>query len=54
LNARIGNYFDMVSSTGAVLAAGYVCPNKDNKPKFSAQEASNFYIKDGNKRYTSW
>lgn len=48
-NARIGDYFDLVAgtSTGAILAAAYVCPNGKNRPKFSAQEALDFYLEDG-------
>lgn len=48
-NARIGDYFDLVAgtSTGAILSAAYVCPNSEGKPKFSAQEAVNFYLEDG-------
>lgn len=49
--ARIGDYFDMVAgtSTGAILSAAYVCPSDDGsqKPKFSAEEAVNFYLEDG-------
>lgn len=48
-NARIGDYFDLVAgtSTGAILSAAYVCPGEDGRPKFSAQEAVNFYLEDG-------
>ncbi|EKA7416338.1 patatin-like phospholipase family protein [Vibrio parahaemolyticus] len=50
-NARIGDYFDMVAgtSTGAILGAAYVCPDEMNRgrPKFSAAEAVNFYLEDG-------
>lgn len=50
-SARIGDYFDLVAgtSTGAILSAAYVCPSDDGspKPKFSAQEAVNFYLEDG-------
>ncbi|MEE1675829.1 patatin-like phospholipase family protein [Agarivorans aestuarii] len=49
--ARIGDYFDLVAgtSTGAILSAAYVCPSDDGsqRPKFSAQEAVNFYLEDG-------
>ena len=48
-SARIGNYFDLFAgtSTGAILSAAYICPGLDGKPKFSAQEAVNFYLEDG-------
>lgn len=45
-NARLGDFFDLVAgtSTGAILSAAYLCPNDKGKPKFSAQEAVNFYL----------
>ncbi len=48
-DARLADYFDMVAgtSTGAILSAAYVCPNSDGRPKFSAQEAVDFYLEDG-------
>ena len=47
--ARIADYFDLVAgtSTGAILCSAYVCPDAKGKPKFSAQEAVNFYLQDG-------
>ena len=47
--ARIADYFDLVAgtSTGAILSAAYVCPAPDGRPKFSAQEAVDFYLEDG-------
>jgi patatin-like phospholipase/acyl hydrolase len=47
--ARIGDYFELVAgtSTGAILSAAYVCPGEDGRPKFSAKEAVNFYLEDG-------
>lgn len=47
--ARIVDYFDLVAgtSTGAILCSAYVCPDTKGKPKFSAQEAVNFYLQDG-------
>ncbi|GAB2901927.1 patatin-like phospholipase family protein [Microbulbifer echini] len=54
-DARIGEYFDLIAgtSTGAVLGAAYVCPNKKGKPKFTAQEAVNIYLKEGDKVFES-
>ncbi len=48
-HARIGDYFDMVAgtSTGAILAAAYVCPDAAAKPKFSAEDAVDFYLEEG-------
>ena len=47
--ARIADYFDLVAgtSTGAILCSAYVCPDAPGTPKFSAQEAVNFYLQDG-------
>ena len=48
-SARLGDYFDMVAgtSTGALLSAAYVCPDANGRPKYSAKEAVNFYLEDG-------
>lgn len=48
-SARIADYFDLVAgtSTGAILSAAYVCPNEEGRPKYSAKEAVNFYLEDG-------
>lgn len=48
-DARIADYFDLVAgtSTGAILCSAYVCPDAQGKPKFTAQEAVNFYLEDG-------
>ena len=47
--ARIVDFFDMVAgtSTGAILSAAYVCPDGNGKVKFTAQEALNFYLDEG-------
>ncbi|WP_444894963.1 patatin-like phospholipase family protein [Microbulbifer sp. SSSA005] len=54
-DARIGEYFDLVAgtSTGAILGAAYICPNKQGKPKFSAQDAVSLYLKEGEKVFGS-
>ncbi|USD22551.1 patatin-like phospholipase family protein [Microbulbifer variabilis] len=48
-DARIGDYFDLIAgtSTGAILGAAYICPNKKGKPKFSAREVANIYLEEG-------
>jgi len=49
--ARISDYFDLVAgtSTGAILAAAYVCPGpgEQPRPKYSAAQAVDFYLEDG-------
>lgn len=48
-DARIGEYFDLIAgtSTGAILAALYLCPDENNHPKYSAEEILNFYLTMG-------
>ncbi|BCN31227.1 patatin-like phospholipase family protein [Anaeromicropila herbilytica] len=48
-NARIADYFDLVAgtSTGAILTAIYLCPDKNRRPKFSAKDATNLYLYKG-------
>jgi len=48
-DARISDYFDLIAgtSTGAILGAAYICPNKNGKPKFSAREVANIYLEEG-------
>ncbi|MEG0999775.1 MAG: patatin-like phospholipase family protein [Cellulosilyticaceae bacterium] len=49
--ARIADYFDLIAgtSTGGILTAIYLLPEKNDptKPKFSAQEALDFYLENG-------
>lgn len=47
--SRLADYFDLVAgtSTGAILCSAYVYPDAKGKPKYSAQEAVNFYLEDG-------
>jgi uncharacterized protein len=48
-DAKIGDYFDLIagSSTGGILAAIILHPNKDHRAKFSVQEALDLYAKKG-------
>ena len=54
LNARLSDYFDLIAgtSTGALLACAYTCPNLKGKNKFSAKEALDFYLKNGGDIFT--
>ncbi len=47
--AKISDYFNLIAgtSTGAILAGIYLCPNKDKKAKFSASDAVELYNKNG-------
>ena len=50
-NTRIADCFDLIAgtSTGGILACIYLCPDPDNpsRPRFSAQEAVNLYLENG-------
>ncbi|AWF80266.1 patatin [Microbulbifer sp. A4B17] len=54
-DARIGDYFDLVAgtSTGAIMGAAYICPDKKGKPRYSAQEAVDFYLGEGERVFGS-
>ncbi|MEO6903121.1 MAG: patatin-like phospholipase family protein [Bacteroidia bacterium] len=49
---RIADYFDFFSgtSTGGILTCLYLCPDSknNNRPLYSAQDAVNLYLKNGN------
>lgn len=51
--ARVGNYFDFFSgtSTGGMLTCLYLCPDPDNpsRPRFSAEQAVELYVRYGGK-----
>jgi len=49
-DARIADYFDLIAgtSTGGILTGLYLCPGTDGRPKFTATEALDLYLKKGN------
>jgi len=46
---KLGEYFDLVAgtSTGGILCCIYLMPGEDGKAKYSAQDAVDLYIKNG-------
>ena len=50
-DVRIADYFDIIAgtSTGGILSCMYLTPNEDGRPKFTAEEILNLYLKKGNK-----
>lgn len=48
-DARISEYFDIIggTSTGAIMAALYLCPDHNGKPKFSASDVVELYMEHG-------
>jgi patatin-like phospholipase/acyl hydrolase len=49
LNLRLSDMFDFMAgtSTGGILTLAYLTPNKENRPKLSAQDAVNIYLDRG-------
>lgn len=50
-DVKIADHFDYIAgtSTGGILTCIYSYPGEDGRPKFSAQEASDFYMNHGSK-----
>jgi patatin-like phospholipase/acyl hydrolase len=48
-DARIADFVDLVAgtSTGGILTGIYLCPGDNGRPKFTAIEALNLYLKNG-------
>jgi patatin-like phospholipase/acyl hydrolase len=46
---KIGDYFDLIAgtSTGGILSCLYLMPGADKKPKYSAKDALDLYLKQG-------
>jgi len=47
--ARLGDYFDFITgtSTGSILSLMYLCPDELGKSKYSAVDALNVYLNEG-------
>lgn len=52
--ARLCDYFDLLAgtSTGGILTCMYVTPGEDGRPKFTAPEAVDLYLKNGAKIFS--
>ena len=48
-NSRIHDYFDLFSgaSTGAIIIAGLLSPDSNNRPKYTSKEILDLYIETG-------
>ena len=54
-NSRIHDYFDLFSgaSTGAIIIAGLLSPDKNNHPKYSPEEILDLYLENGHTIFNS-
>lgn len=52
--ARLCDYFDLLAgtSTGGILTCMYVTPGENGRPKFTAQDAVDLYLKNGGKIFS--
>ena len=48
-SARLADYFDLLAgtSTGGILTCMYITPDENGRPRFSAQDAVDLYLKNG-------
>lgn len=57
-DTRIADYFDLIggTSTGGILAAALLCPDRNGRPKFTAQETVDIYLERGDEIFdvTLW
>lgn len=53
-NARLCDYFDLIAgtSTGGILTCMYLTPGSDGRPKFTAQQAVELYLNNGEKIFS--
>ena len=53
--SRLSDYFDLIAgtSTGGILTCVLICPDKDNRPKYKAQEAVDLYFKNGKEIFST-
>lgn len=53
-DVRLSDYFDLFAgtSTGGILTCAYIVPDENKRPKFTADEAVNFYVENGKKIFS--